>query len=251
MLRVFRRYVCMLLSKEAAKAREEVYSIPEIVPQIHLVRPVDFTLSGFFSRKSDSKMLQELTDFLDPNLVHKMKLKNWLSSGLTFSSVDQEQLNHLGFLIHCCSTTATPDALRALLTVIDRRELLLTESHYNAILLSMDHHGWHSSVKANLRQMLRNGIKCRLETLFTLAARAAERKDFHFAVELMQYLSQGMQDITRNLDKPLAMERLIDSCVGVGQRGVGLVKEVLKWHSVVQTDLTVDTSESLVRWLQR
>ena len=112
-------------------------------PQIQFSGPVK-------ASNRESELLLELVDS-SKKITGKRKplIKQWIGDGFKPGKVTK---SYLGFLLHVASQERNTEYLMALLSTINTSRLELTEPHYNAMLLSMDAHGWHDMVKTNFRE---------------------------------------------------------------------------------------------------
>ena len=227
-------------------------------PQIQLAMPLRSQLRTLFLPSRQAEALLHLVDVAEiktgrRRVGYKDKLKQIITDVLVDRSVIDgiKVQEKIGFLLHASCGFSDPQFLESILVMINRTDVPLVESHYNAILVAMDRCNWTTAVKRNFREMLSKGIKCRLETIFALVTSAVQRKDFEFAAELMFALTQGMYDRRRACPQPFPMEVVVDGCVGTRERGVKLIEQVLEWHRMSEATLSNKTVQSLIKWIKR
>lgn len=165
----------------------------------------------------------------------------------------QDTEEHLKFLVFLCLEIGDSRHLESLLALVERNKLEMTESHYNQLLISMDKLGWRRPLARNFRRLLKIGIKCRIGTMFSLILSAVQKRDYRFAVEVMQELTQAVRSMC-NYNRcgiSLQMELVVEGCVGVGRWGEALVREVLEWHRAMEIDMSQSMVDALIKWLKR
>lgn len=238
-----------------------------VPPQMKLSIPLEARLRMFlFPGRSRDLQLQLVDTFrctvrkkgVDGTIAQRRdakvdELQKWVVTGDEGEGVEftESSDKHLGILLYTCLNYDNPDYLWAALALVSRNGLNLTESHYNRILLLMNRSGWYGSVKKNFRGMLNMGIKCRLDTMFALAASSAQRRDFKFAHEVLEKLILSMGDQHRSSRNPFPMEVVIEACQGVGQWEEALIGLVLEWHRVLETSLSQKSVDALIKWIRR
>lgn len=163
------------------------------------------------------------------------------------------QSEHLKFLVFLCLEIGNPRYLEALIGFVRRNKLVMTESHYNQLLISMDKLGWRRPLARNFRRLVKIGIKCRIGTMFTLVLSAVQRRDYRFAAEVMQELTQVVRSMCSHnrCGISLRMDLVVDGCVGAGWWGETLVGQVLEWHRAMEVDPSPSVVDALIKWLKR
>ena len=225
-------------------------------PRVKISLPLRSKLRTFFFPSSHMDVLMRLVSQLKPAEKKKYKRRLELLNTRLFcegSGVVDDWDDKLltGFLLHITCKCDDPQYFESVLSMIDRSNVQLDESHYNGILTAMNRYGWAANIKRTFQDMQSKGIKCRLETIFALVTTAVQRKDFEFAVELMTTLTEGMYDQRRACARPFPMDLVVDGCVGAKRRALGLIEQVLEWHRMTEVALSVNTVESLTKWVKR
>jgi hypothetical protein len=119
--------------------------------------------------------------------------------------------------------------------------------------MAMDKFGWHSLLARNFRHLLKMGVRCRTGTMFSIVLSAMQRRDYQFAVEVMEELLETVRS-TGSRDRvgiSMCMDPLVEACVGAGQWGEVMVGYVLEWYRMMVLGLDQATVDTLLEWLKR
>lgn len=206
------------------------------------------------------QLLQLLKDGPDKEARMSQKARSpaqLLRVGLELGHPDPEVLQaKAGYLIHQSMQRNSPECLAAVLAYLNKSQRVeLAGTLYSKILSAMGMFGWYWEMKETFFKMAERGTSLRLETFCSLLASSVSWRDFGFALELMVKLMEVMGGMTQEIRHPrdFPLETMAEKCVWAraGEKGVELLKLVLKLYDMREGGVDRETVEVFVRWIQR